>query len=702
MTFPYPIPKQLRQTDIFVGNGGAFYSGFNFKVFDEDDVQVWTMAADGDRFELLAGVVVAKLNDLPFDDFSITCPAVLPNTTDIVVLSVRLDERSAGVVKGTRLDQTALEKELSKISTEMQEVRRDIGRALLSDFGQPKFVFSNGIQDGDTLMKQGDRIVPGPSAQDIVDVQPNAAAAAASAAAAHTSELNATAQAGAAAASAATAAGSAGAAATSATDAAASAAQAAASASVIQIAQLDSRAYAIASFHPPTAPNNIRTAGYTLPGDGGAATYKQVGAQPTHGGKLSITLSGGATVWYELAERNINVFMFGAKGDGTTSDSAAVQLAVDYLKAVGSSNMLAKLSWGGGRLNSFMLTSTINMTQLRMLKCIVDFEGALIIGRTAGKPMIDALMSTGIQFMNGTFYGDTVSTPSIGIQIGRGTNNLSTGSSENNGLFNVDFVGNYTVASFYNGAGEVFRADKCKFWNSLAGGQAIKLDGNNNQGITSQFFTVTLSTNTYLSFNDNLFTNCTFEQISGAANGFAIFMTGGGNSIQFLNCYGQCEFGSGFYIGFGNWNQCVFDIHLESTNLVYCYTLGTNLGTVNFRNCKFLEYFCFVTGNMFVTLGGASNSVIMYGCDLTVTDAINSGKVLFNKNGANQILFSGTISISANVSHDLSQLSSFWGQIYGTKSRASGSFVRPVSGGWIYFDPSDLVPATYGTWVNIP
>ncbi|MEQ8450896.1 MAG: right-handed parallel beta-helix repeat-containing protein [Alphaproteobacteria bacterium] len=97
------------------------------------------------------------------------------------------------------------------------------------------------------------------------------------------------------------------------------------------------------AYAPSAAPDFIRLAGYTSAGDGGGALYKKVGAEPSHAGKLSITLSDAVTVvWYEIAESVLTHKMLGAIGNGTVGaatgadDTTAVQNVFAVAAATGA------------------------------------------------------------------------------------------------------------------------------------------------------------------------------------------------------------------------------------------------------------------------------------------------------------------------------------------------------------------------------
>ncbi|WP_416359449.1 tail fiber domain-containing protein, partial [Agrobacterium pusense] len=164
---PYPIPRQLRQSGILVGNGGDTYGPFDFQIFDPADVIVFARATSDQRFSEVAGVAVTKVNGNtalnPLDFFTIKFPYGVPATTRYVVLSSRVAARSAGVMSGTRIGPDALEREFSKLATQQQELRRDVGRAVMVEFGEEALVIEAGISDGDTLMKKGDALGPGPN-----------------------------------------------------------------------------------------------------------------------------------------------------------------------------------------------------------------------------------------------------------------------------------------------------------------------------------------------------------------------------------------------------------------------------------------------------------------------------------------------------------------------------------------------------------
>lgn len=89
-------------------------------------------------------------------------------------------------------------------------------------------------------------------------------------------------------------------------------------------AQYESRGAAIAS-STAGAFNYLRTAGYYAPGDGGGAVYQKVATQPTHAGKFQ----SADGVWWELKERVVNIRMLGAKDDGSTDATTAIQNALD-------------------------------------------------------------------------------------------------------------------------------------------------------------------------------------------------------------------------------------------------------------------------------------------------------------------------------------------------------------------------------------
>lgn len=131
---PFPLPRIYRQTGVLVGNGGAAYGPFDFKIFDIEDVKVF-VRLPGEMLFVEQAAAVAKVSGLPLDSFTVTLPFAVPNTAQFVVAGLRLPERSAGIRKGSQISPDALEKELSKIAATEQELRRDVDRSLKAEFG---------------------------------------------------------------------------------------------------------------------------------------------------------------------------------------------------------------------------------------------------------------------------------------------------------------------------------------------------------------------------------------------------------------------------------------------------------------------------------------------------------------------------------------------------------------------------------------
>lgn len=137
----------------------------------------------------------------------------------------------------------------------------------------------------------------------------------------------------------------------------------------------DSRTLAAATVIPAPV-NYLRTAGYSVAGDGGGSLYKRVVSLPA--GTNGFQSADGA--WW-LLDPDFGIYapeMFGAAGDGVTSDSAAINL------------MFESVPWGATCLfaaKSYRVTKTAGTNYGIRLRRSIRLLGTLA-GGTAGTSAI--------------------------------------------------------------------------------------------------------------------------------------------------------------------------------------------------------------------------------------------------------------------------------------------------------------------------
>lgn len=89
----------------------------------------------------------------------------------------------------------------------------------------------------------------------------------------------------------------------------------------------------------------VQTTGYSANGDFGAALHKLAASEPSHDGKFQ----DGDDKWWELAERFACPEMFGAVGDGSTDDIAALDKLAAWQAATGGLIVMPRKLYGISR-----------------------------------------------------------------------------------------------------------------------------------------------------------------------------------------------------------------------------------------------------------------------------------------------------------------------------------------------------------------
>lgn len=129
MTNPYPLPRETRESEIFVGDGVSLIFGpFLFKIFDVEDVSVQIKVAGSDW--TAATATVSKVSGAPFDFFTVEFSSPPAITSKCFVAGTRLGDRETDLTRGGSINSNELEKETSKHVVTLQELRRDLNRSL--------------------------------------------------------------------------------------------------------------------------------------------------------------------------------------------------------------------------------------------------------------------------------------------------------------------------------------------------------------------------------------------------------------------------------------------------------------------------------------------------------------------------------------------------------------------------------------------
>lgn len=297
----------------------------------------------------------------------------------------------------------------------------------------------------------------------------------------------------------------------------------------------------------------VQTAGYWAAGDGGGALYKKVGSEPSHSGKFQS--ADGA--WWEIGEVIPNVRQFGAKGDGTTDDTSAIQAAIDV-----GSNRAVYIPAGTYRLTGGVKVSGTSANRTNMAVFGDGPATRLVLDATLTANVMEITNGSGFVVRDLTLVGNRGTWTPVYLTdaVYRNSNGLYVGGHSGSAVTNV-LVSNVTADSnalsgFCIGTGPLnapdagsgvdgVRVDGCRSSNNhvgLNGGTQV------NVAITGCEFSGIISNGIVNDTNSTVVsvTGCTLDVSS---SGFAIqcyesdnltyvgnSITGGNTGVFALNC----------------------------------------------------------------------------------------------------------------------------------------------------------------------
>lgn len=332
--------------------------------------------------------------------------------------------------------------------------------------------------------------------------------------------------------------------------------------------------------------------------------------------------------------------------DDTTDATASLNACLNSFRtALASKSGVLVIAPG-----KYRTTGPLNFTNIQTHGATILADGVVIDPQFSGGIAVDAHATRFLHLSGLTITTSGENVPDVGFAIGR----ISSAVADDNYLENLSVTGNYAKAACYNLAGETTTWVKPKCWNAQTGGYGLVLDGYNHWQIPSTFQTVSLTADTAVSFNENLFLTLDARE------------TGGGNGI-WLGHVSRHSF-PGCYIGLtgGSTSSNVviysvsgqpttsflnLDCHTETSSAAHAILLSGTTATPAISQLTWFDQQPFANTSLFALDTGVTGAAIT-GANLHL-GTFQAGANLVDTPSA--YTFSGSLNMASTTGYNLTQ-----------------------------------------------
>jgi hypothetical protein len=362
-----------------------------------------------------------------------------------------------------------------------------------------------------------------------------------------------------------------------------------------------------------------------------------------------------------------------------TDMTAAINASFAYVATSIGSNASTATEKLVIRPNEYAVT-TINFTNRRGPRPLrVEGYGAVLIGTANGKAVVDGLSSRWLDIAGLMITNASGVVPLCGIQIGpRGTETCG-----NNKLTDIDTLGSFSQAGYFNSGSETTCDTECRWANANTSSNAYAaiFDGGGNYAIpTSDYVTVTRSLGDVVSFTANRHSGNEYRN------------NGGGPSVFLCNDKNHAFDGACYFLAFDNAN---IDMYMTATARSWNLSLNGHFETSQSPGLKNMIRFIGDSGNSTVrglTVHTAENHagvsvfknakpggfVDLRGVFLSLPTLQQASAVFFE--GMETSKISGVIMTESDAALNLDDLAAFSGSIYVNDAADIPGFPASIAG----------------------